>query len=158
MYVFSGFLEKNRDALSMDLMNLIQKSSNKLLQQIFVSEQPNKLNQIIMTPGNSLRVRVWDVLTYHAQQWQCFSRELFIFFTQMANDLRRQISTLTGQFRQSLDSLMKTLSLCQPFFIRCFKPNDNKLSMVWTHHPIIFYSYNYSFVVNSRLSSLSGVW
>lgn len=103
-YDCKGFLEKNRDALSMDLMNLIQKSSNKLLQQIFASEQANKLNQIIMTPGNSLR---------------------------MANDPRRQISTLTGQFRQSLDSLMKTLSLCQPFFIRCFKPNDNKLSMVF---------------------------
>uniref|UniRef100_A0A8B9JD85 Myosin VIIBb n=1 Tax=Astyanax mexicanus TaxID=7994 RepID=A0A8B9JD85_ASTMX len=84
-YDCSGFLEKNRDALSLDIISLIQKSSSKLLRLIFQSE----LNQ-----GND----------------------------------RRQISTLSGQFRHSLDSLMKALSLCEPFFIRCFKPNDSKQS------------------------------
>jgi len=61
----SGFLEKNRDALSMDIMDLVRKSSNKLLKQIFEKEMNtnsvknnNKLNKIIMTPKNSLRV--WD--------------------------------------------------------------------------------------------------
>jgi len=58
-------LEKNRDALSMDIMDLVRKSSNKLLKQIFEKEMNtnsvknnNKLNKIIMTPKNSLRV--WD--------------------------------------------------------------------------------------------------
>ncbi|XP_073732354.1 unconventional myosin-VIIb [Misgurnus anguillicaudatus] len=101
-YDCRGFLEKNRDALSMDNMDLIRKSSNNLLKQIFGAEQQNKTQQIAMTPINSLR---------------------------MVNDSRRAITTLTGQFRQSLDSLMKALSLCEPFFIRCFKPNDKKMSM-----------------------------
>uniref|UniRef100_A0A671NGN2 Unconventional myosin-VIIa-like n=1 Tax=Sinocyclocheilus anshuiensis TaxID=1608454 RepID=A0A671NGN2_9TELE len=83
-YDCEGFLEKNRDSLSVDIMELVQKSSNKLLKQIFEKE----------TNKNS-------------------------------------ISTLSGQFRQSLDSLMKALSLCQPFFIRCFKPNDKKMPMVF---------------------------
>uniref|UniRef100_A0A8C8MFQ5 Myosin VIIBb n=1 Tax=Oncorhynchus tshawytscha TaxID=74940 RepID=A0A8C8MFQ5_ONCTS len=43
----------------------------------------------------------------------------------------RQVSTLSGQFRQSLDSLMNALSKCQPHFILCFKPNDDKKSMVF---------------------------
>ncbi|XP_051985329.1 unconventional myosin-VIIb-like [Xyrauchen texanus] len=107
-YDCKGFLEKNRDALSMDIMDLIRKSSNKLLRQIFETEQnknntkpSKKMNQIIITPKSSLR---------------------------QVNDSRRQISTLSVQFRQSLDTLMKSLSLCQPFFVRCFKPNDKKMS------------------------------
>ncbi|XP_016133906.1 unconventional myosin-VIIa-like [Sinocyclocheilus grahami] len=110
-YDCEGFLEKNRDSLSMDILELVQKSSNKLLKLIFEKEMNtnsaknnNKINKIIMTPKSSLR---------------------------QVNDSRRNISTLSGQFRQSLDSLMKALSLCQPFFIRCFKPNDKKMPMVF---------------------------
>lgn len=110
-YDCEGFLEKNRDTVSMDILELIRKSSNKLLKQIFEKEinvnsvkNSNKMNKAVMTPKNSLR---------------------------QVNESRRQISTLSGQFRQSLDSLMKALSLCQPFFIRCFKPNDKKLPMVF---------------------------
>ncbi|RXN17263.1 unconventional myosin-VIIa-like protein [Labeo rohita] len=110
-YDCEGFLEKNRDTLSMDMLEVIHKSSNKLLKTIFEKEMNtnsaknnNKGHKIIITPKSSLR---------------------------QINDSRRQISTLSGQFRQSLDSLMKALSLCQPFFIRCFKPNDKKLPVVF---------------------------
>lgn len=142
--ILSGFLEKNRDALSTDIMELVRKSSNKLLKQIFEKEMntnsvknSNRINKIIMTPKNSLRV--WDSYT---ADWQCWLdidnsfliNDLFCV-SQQVNDSRRQISTLSGQFRQSLDTLMKALSLCQPFFIRCFKPNDKKRPMVSIHIP-----------------------
>uniref|UniRef100_A0A3B3RFJ9 Myosin VIIBb n=1 Tax=Paramormyrops kingsleyae TaxID=1676925 RepID=A0A3B3RFJ9_9TELE len=80
-YNAKGFLEKNRDSVSLDLIKLMHTSTNKFLRQIFHADGGNEL---------------------------------------------RQVSTLSGQFRQSLDSLMKTLATCQPHFIRCFKPNIYK--------------------------------
>lgn len=56
-----GFLEKNRDALSGDIIQLVQTSSNKLLKQIFHNELSTTdgkttTSNIIVTPKNSLRV------------------------------------------------------------------------------------------------------
>ncbi|KAI4877996.1 hypothetical protein NFI96_012181, partial [Prochilodus magdalenae] len=111
-YDCKGFLEKNRDTLSLDIITLIQKSSSRLLKLIFETElsaygpKPVKNNnsRVIITPKSSLR---------------------------QGNESRRQVSTLSSQFRHSLDSLMKALSLCEPFFIRCFKPNDSKMSTIF---------------------------
>ncbi|KAL6104146.1 uncharacterized protein ACO6RY_13928 [Pungitius sinensis] len=109
-YDSKGFLEKNRDAVSFDIIKMVDLTSNKLLRQIFESELSANVGKIsnnkkvIMTPKSSLRVQ---------------------------GDNRKQVATLSGQFRQSLDSLMKALSACQPFFIRCFKPNNEKQSKVF---------------------------
>lgn len=59
--VHLGFLEKNRDALSSDLIQLMQTSSNKLLKQIFHTEistieVKTSTNHTIVTPKSSLRV------------------------------------------------------------------------------------------------------
>lgn len=106
-YDSKGFLEKNRDAVSFDLIRMIDTSTNKLFHQIFESDLSNNAvkitnnKKVIMTPKSSLRAQP---------------------------DNRKQMPTLSGQFRQSLDSLMKALSACQPYFIRCFKPNNEKQS------------------------------
>ncbi|KAL4000027.1 myosin heavy chain 1/2/3/4/8/13/7B/15 [Sarotherodon galilaeus] len=88
-YDSQGFLEKNRDTLSSDLIKVLEKSTNKLLKQVFRKE----LNS--------------------------------------TSDGKKRVPTLSGQFRQSLDSLMKTLTACQPYFIRCIKPNDFKKPMLF---------------------------
>ncbi|XP_054452712.1 unconventional myosin-VIIa-like [Anoplopoma fimbria] len=109
-YDSKGFLEKNRDAVSFDIIKMVEKTTNKLLHQIFESElstngaKISKNNKVIMTPKSSLRAQTEN---------------------------RKQVATLSGQFRQSLDSLMKALSACQPFFIRCFKPNNEKQSKMF---------------------------
>ncbi|XP_062306688.1 unconventional myosin-VIIa [Osmerus eperlanus] len=108
-YESKGFLEKNRDALSANLIQLVDTSSNKLLKQAFKNELTsstiiNTTNpKMMITPKNSLR---------------------------QAADKKR-VLTLSGQFRQSLDALMKTLTSCQPYFVRCIKPNDFKKPMLF---------------------------
>uniref|UniRef100_A0A3B1IXS3 Si:ch73-194h10.2 n=1 Tax=Astyanax mexicanus TaxID=7994 RepID=A0A3B1IXS3_ASTMX len=110
-YDSKGFLEKNRDALSLDLILLVETSTNKLLKKIFHSELSTNdtkgrgNSKMVITPQNSLR--------------------------QMTNDSKKRVLTLCGQFRLSLDALMKTLTACQPYFIRCIKPNDFKKPMLF---------------------------
>jgi len=84
----TGFLEKNRDTFSADLLQLIHISSNKYLKVLFAED------------------------------------------IGMGSETRKRAPTLSTQFKKSLDLLMKTLSTCQPFFIRCIKPNELKKPMV----------------------------
>lgn len=87
-YDARGFLEKNRDTFSGDLLQLIEISSNKFLQMLFHDD------------------------------------------IAMGNETRKRAPTLSSQFKKSLDALMRTLSNCSPFFIRCIKPNELKKPMV----------------------------
>uniref|UniRef100_A0A182NTY9 Myosin motor domain-containing protein n=1 Tax=Anopheles dirus TaxID=7168 RepID=A0A182NTY9_9DIPT len=49
-----------------------------------------------------------------------------LFGTDDSLDTSKRSITLSLQFRNSLDALMRTLSSCHPYFIRCIKPNDVK--------------------------------
>lgn len=88
-YDTRGFLEKNRDTFSADLIQLIQASSNRFLQSLFIAD------------------------------------------IGMGTDTRKKTPTLSAQFKKSLDSLMRQLSQCHPFFVRCIKPNEYKKPMIF---------------------------
>ncbi|CAG5128525.1 unnamed protein product, partial [Candidula unifasciata] len=83
-YDCRGFLEKNRDTFSSDLVSLIQESKSRFISLLFSSD------------------------------------------ISMGTDTRKKSPTLASQFKRSLEQLMSTLSSCQPFFVRCIKPNEFK--------------------------------
>lgn len=51
-------------------------------------------------------------------------------FSWQPSDSTKRPLTLAGQFKQSLEQLMRILTHCQPYFIRCIKPNEYKKPLV----------------------------
>ncbi|XP_077717373.1 unconventional myosin-VIIb isoform X4 [Canis aureus] len=107
-YQTEGFLEKNRDMLSTDILTLVYSSKNKFLKEIFKLESAGtKLGQSTIIQASA-------------------GSQLF-----KSADSSKQPSTLAGQFKKSLDQLMKILTSCQPYFIRCIKPNEYKKPLLF---------------------------
>ncbi|KAF0879428.1 MYO7B protein, partial [Crocuta crocuta] len=107
-YQTEGFLEKNRDVLSTDILTLVYSSENKFLKEIFNLESAGtKLGHGTIIPAKT-------------------GSQLFKSIVSS-----KQSSTLAGQFKKSLDQLMKILTSCQPYFIRCIKPNEYKKPLLF---------------------------
>ncbi|XP_076197764.1 unconventional myosin-VIIb isoform X1 [Aptenodytes patagonicus] len=106
-YESKDFLEKNRDTLSANVMQVVHSSKNKFLREIF---------QVETTPPSLGRGTI---------------RHLGADKAYKGLDTTKRLSTLGGQFKQSLEKLMKILEQCQPYFIRCIKPNDYKKPLLF---------------------------
>ncbi|XP_012931915.1 unconventional myosin-VIIb isoform X2 [Heterocephalus glaber] len=108
-YQTKGFLEKNRDVLSTDILTLVHSSKNKFLRQIFNLESAEtKLGHGTIRQAKT-------------------GSQLF----KQSTDSAKQSPTLAGQFKQSLEQLMKILTRCQPCFVRCIKPNEYKKPLLF---------------------------
>ncbi|XP_016057170.1 PREDICTED: unconventional myosin-VIIb [Miniopterus natalensis] len=107
-YQAEGFLEKNRDVMSTDILSLVHSSKNKFLREIFKLESAD----MRLGHGTILRGKAGSQFLKSA-------------------DSSRRPATLAGQFKQSLDQLMKILTNCQPYFIRCIKPNEYKKPLLF---------------------------
>ncbi|XP_077197375.1 unconventional myosin-VIIa isoform X4 [Paroedura picta] len=107
-YETNGFLEKNRDTLHGDIIQLVHSSRNKFIKQIFQAD-------------------VAMFLCGYASS--AFGQSAAS--TLKGAETRKRSPTLSSQFKRSLELLMRTLSVCQPFFVRCIKPNEYKKPMLF---------------------------
>ena len=59
-----------------------------------------------------------------------FLQQIFSSDLSMGSETRKRAPTLSTQFKKSLEALMTALSQCNPFFVRCIKPNEFKKPLV----------------------------
>ncbi|XP_007235204.2 unconventional myosin-Vc [Astyanax mexicanus] len=98
-YQCRGFLEKNRDTLYEELVDVMRASKFPLLTDFFTEEENNAVTKVKVKaarPG-----------------------------VKPANKQLR--STVGDKFRSSLYLLMETLNATTPHYVRCIKPNEEKL-------------------------------
>uniref|UniRef100_A0A8C7CZW7 Myosin VIIA n=1 Tax=Oncorhynchus kisutch TaxID=8019 RepID=A0A8C7CZW7_ONCKI len=103
-YETRGFLEKNRDSLHTDIIQLVHSSKNKFIKQIFQADVTMVRDDVNLSS---------------------------IYIQMIGMETRKRSPTLSSQFKLSLELLMRTLNVCQPFFVRCIKPNELKKPMLF---------------------------
>ncbi len=106
-YDIRGFNDKNTDALSQDLKNLVSSSSESFVNEIFTVSVREPTNSYLGSPGG----------THSNIGKHCPSK---------AGSGKIREASVGAQFKASLSGLLSILSETSPRFIRCVKPNPNK--------------------------------
>ncbi|XP_030586984.1 unconventional myosin-Va-like [Archocentrus centrarchus] len=97
-YQCVGFLEKNKDTVNEEQINVLKMSKFDLLLKLFEDDEKEESssNKLTSSIGRALSAK---------------------------KDTKKTVGL---QFRQSLNLLMETLNATTPHYVRCIKPNDHK--------------------------------
>lgn len=138
-YTATGFLEKNRDTLSSNMQSLMENSHNSLVNELFHAKvlstgtldmrqgsmrskwqrpefgRPQKRQY---SPGDSLSRQAGRKIRQKMKEQKSFTD---IPFTPNPN-------SASAHFKNSLQLLMDKLKEANPQFVRCIKPNHQKLA------------------------------
>ncbi|KAG7316984.1 hypothetical protein KOW79_019282 [Hemibagrus wyckioides] len=95
-YQVHKFLDKNYDQVRQEVLDLFMQSKNKMVAHLFTSYSETINQQKTHVRKNSTVTR------------------------------RYQPSTVAAKFQISLMELVEKMERCNPFFVRCIKPNHNK--------------------------------
>ncbi|XP_041642786.1 unconventional myosin-Va isoform X9 [Cheilinus undulatus] len=109
-YQCDGFLEKNKDTVNEEQINVLKASKFALLVELFQDEE-KATSPTGQAPGTGGRTR----LSVKPDK----GRE---------TSSKEHKKTVGCQFRNSLQMLMETLNATTPHYVRCIKPNDFKLA------------------------------
>ncbi|XP_060860512.1 unconventional myosin-XV isoform X5 [Metopolophium dirhodum] len=99
-YNVDGFLDKNRDTLRPDVVQLLISSSLPMLSKMFSSLRNNFEASKTLNKANGRFVT-----------------------------MKPRTPTVAARFHDSLQQLLESISGCHPWFVRCIKPNCEKVSM-----------------------------
>ncbi|XP_060233027.1 unconventional myosin-Vb isoform X1 [Meriones unguiculatus] len=108
-YLSDGFLEKNRDTVYEEQINILKASKFPLVADLFHDDKDSVPATNTAKSRSSSKIHVRS------------SRPLM----KMANKEHKK--SVGYQFRTSLNLLMETLNATTPHYVRCIKPNDEKL-------------------------------
>ncbi|XP_057303582.1 myosin-IIIb-like isoform X2 [Hydractinia symbiolongicarpus] len=97
-YDATGFLEKNRDTLSTDIMHVLHQSTDKTVSSLF-QDVPGSNSPLARGGNNPGDSKFSSIATNRFQQ------------------------TVSTHFRQSLRSLLSKVIKSDPHFVRCLRPN-----------------------------------
>ncbi|XP_076846163.1 unconventional myosin-XV [Brachyhypopomus gauderio] len=95
-YQVQKFLDKNFDQVRQEVLDLFIQSHNKMVSNLFIKHAEMLIQQKGAAGRSSTITR------------------------------RFQPSTVAAKFQQSLQELLDKIERCNPFFVRCIKPNNNK--------------------------------
>lgn len=97
-YNVEGFLEKNRDAVRLDALDLLSTSDLPIMKEIFKQLRAQRDNTRSLPKSSNGR-----------------------FVT-----MKPRTPTVAARFSDSLQHLLQSMAKCNPWFIRCIKPNNDK--------------------------------
>ncbi|XP_059608839.1 unconventional myosin-XV [Phlebotomus argentipes] len=100
-YCVEGFLEKNRDALALDLLELLSSSKQPLIADMTRMLRAQRDAGKSMPRGANGR-----------------------FVT-----MKPRTPTVAARFSDSLQQLLQSMARCNPWFVRCIKPNNDKQAL-----------------------------
>ncbi|XP_057203384.1 unconventional myosin-Va isoform X2 [Triplophysa rosa] len=113
-YQCDGFLEKNKDTVNEEQINVLKASKFDLLVELFLDEEKaTSPTGAPPAPGGRTRLSVKPDKKKAGQA----SKE--------------HKKTVGLQFRNSLQLLMETLNATTPHYVRCIKPNDHKFAFTF---------------------------
>uniref|UniRef100_A0A670ZDA6 Myosin VA n=1 Tax=Pseudonaja textilis TaxID=8673 RepID=A0A670ZDA6_PSETE len=113
-YQCEGFLEKNKDTVYEEQINVLKSSKFKMLPELFRVEKaisPTSATPSGRTPLSRAAVKPAK--------------------SKMAQASKEHKKTVGHQFRNSLHLLMETLNATTPHYVRCIKPNDFKFPFMF---------------------------
>lgn len=111
-YEAEGFLEKNRDTLAMDVIACLRLSECALVATLFGTEEDTKAAK----KGGRRRGG--------ADGKKDFKKSMRKTKKEMEKTKK---TTVSAEFKKSLQELMEEMNAAHPHFIRCVKPNNNKV-------------------------------
>ncbi|XP_063309213.1 myosin-IIIa [Pelobates fuscus] len=122
LYNASGFLEKNRDTLPADIVLLLRSSENNLI-RILATNPLTKTGNLAHTKtkgGKNSQSRT-------AQKCSNRGQSEFGDSHHPRETTNMKTQTVASYFRYSLMDLLSKMVSGQPHFVRCIKPNNDRL-------------------------------
>ncbi|KAK9952072.1 hypothetical protein ABG768_017931 [Culter alburnus] len=108
-YQCDGFLEKNKDTVNEEQINVLKASKFALLVELFQDEETPAAQSTTVPTGRAK-------------------------FGRTTQSFREHKKSVGLQFRNSLHLLMDTLNATTPHYVRCIKPNDIKAPFIMDPH------------------------